>query len=198
MIRKEGARHSDLVFGSTIESERIPGGKNKELESIFYEAVLTTKSGKPSYIKKVFKGMVNDIYDQRSMVLEEEETNEIDGKLTRTFKPIHRPFQEREDSIDVALSNNAEDSEDDDRTLYLLSKIPPTIEWPKTPLDLAIAHEEAPKKEDVKKRILDRIRKDERLVKILSLKAPRSKKDQKYVERKTSELKKEFPPLIEK
>lgn len=168
MIRKEGTRHSDFVFGDTITSEGIPGEKNKELESIFYETVSTIKSGHPSYIKKAFKGKVNDIYDQRSSV--------IDGE--------RKPIQEREDSIEDMLSEGSEDHEG--HISHPLSKITPTENLPKNPLDLIIECEESREKED----ILERIRNDERLVAILDLKAPRSKKDQKYVERKTSELKK--------
>lgn len=188
MIIKEGKRHSDFVFGDTIESEGIPGEKNKELESIFYEAVMSTKSGKPSYIKQVFKGKVNDVYDQRSMELEEKETKEIDGKIIRTFKRKRRPFQERENSIDDMMSEHTKDAENDDRTPTLLSKMQPTAELPKTPFDIITTKEEEKKK----KNILKCMRQDDRLTKILKLETPLSKKDQKYVERKRDALKKDF------
>ena len=194
IIRKEGLRHSDIVFGGTIKSEGIPGEKNKELESIFFETVSSVNSGKPKYIKKAFKGKVNDVYDQRSMELEEEETEEIDGKLIRTYKRKLRPFQEREDSIDDMMSENSKDAETGDRTPAFLSKIQPTIELPGTPVDVIIAKE----KENLKKLILDRLRQNDRLVKILSLKSPLSKTDQKYVERKRTKLKEEFSDLINK
>ncbi|MEE9913197.1 MAG: hypothetical protein K4571_15905 [Deltaproteobacteria bacterium] len=186
MIRKEGKLHNNFVLGGTIASNGIGGEKYKELESIFFEAVVETKSGHPSYIKKVFKGKVNDIYDQRSMVLKELVTEEIDGKLISTSKAKRRPFQEREDSIEDMLSENLEA---DDGTPALLSEV-----LQETPIDILVAEE----RETLRKFILELIQKDERLVRILSLKTPRSKKDQKYVERKSTEFKKELKILTNK